>query len=260
MKKLAGLIGMLIVLAWGTSLWAAPLSATMYSNGAGGYSATDTSGGLVAINTLQGSLAWTVDQVGGIWNYSYTYAPATSGKPRGVGAVAIEFGSLPSDLVSNLSYISYTADPPAVTYPNLSGGLQTIDRTYAGSSTYDSWLVAADPAGSKVNVTTTFSGLQWVLDTTNPTGSSFTLLLQTSLAPVWGDVYMDGYNTTTNNGYGMFRNTNYDITASQQFSLDGPILAGYVPTPGAVPLPASIVLLGSGMGCLAVFRRKRVKS
>jgi hypothetical protein len=258
MKKLAIFLGVLAVLTCGTGAGAA-LTETMYSNGAGGHSATDTSGGLVAINVLQGSLFWSVSETGSVWDYSYTYTPATSGKTRGVGAVAIEFGALPASLTSTLTYISHTATPPAVTYPNLGAGLQTIDRTLAAG--YDSWLVAGDPTGSAVNVTTTFQGLQWVLNTTNPTGSSFTLDIKTYLAPVWGNIYMDGYNVTTNNGYGMLRNTNFDTVETEPFSLTGPIPAGYVPTPGAVvPIPPSILLLGGGLGGLGLMGRKRAKA
>ena len=57
-----------------SSSWA--LSATMNSNGAGGHSATDTSGGMVGINVAEGSLTWTVSETAGIWDYLYVYTPA----------------------------------------------------------------------------------------------------------------------------------------------------------------------------------------
>jgi hypothetical protein len=107
------------------------------------------------------------------------------------------------------------------------------------------------------NVATTFEGLQRILDTTNPAAPSFTLVLTTSLAPIWGDVYFDGYNKTTNNGYGMIRNTNYDVDANQAFSLTGPVLAGYVPVPGeASTVPAPFFLLAGGLGGIGMIRRK----
>lgn len=262
MKKLAVLMIAAAILAWGTGAWATlSLSETMYSNGAGGYGSTDYSGGLIGINTVQGSLAWTVTDTNGLYDYSYTYTPATAGKPRGVGAVAIEFGQLPStNWSTSLTYIS-SQSPPAVTYPNLSSGLQTIDRTYADNHTYNSWTNAASPSTSNVDVATTFEGLQWVLNPSNPTGSSFTLDFTTNLAPVWGNIYMDGFNTTSNNGYSMLRNTNYDTVDTTPFSFNAAnIQAGYIPTPGAVvPIPPSLLLLGGGLGGLGLMRKRWFK-
>jgi hypothetical protein len=247
MKKIALLVSMLVVFATGSSAWAA-LTHTM-ANGSE----------IIGINALVGSLTYTVDQLsGGQWDYLYAYTPSAD-KPRGVGAISIEFGSLPSNLSSSLTYshVYQNTAVPAVTYPNLASGLQAIDRTALISYTN-----ATDPTGSDVSVHTTFQGLQWVMDTSNPVGSVFTLHLITDLAPVWGDFYMDGYNTTSNNGYGMVRNTNYDINATQAFSLTGPILAGYIPTPGAaapVPIPPSVLLFGSGLSGLFFFRRKKIE-
>jgi hypothetical protein len=236
MKKLS-LFGVLLTVFLGSNTWAA-LSGTITSNPE---QTSDTSGGLAAINTLTGTINWVVEKITsgptvGKWKYTYTYAPYTSGKPRGVGAVSIQLGSLLTDLQSTLTYISSTAVPPAVTYPDVAGGLQTIDRTLSGSGTYtyDSWMVAEDPTNTRINVTTTFKGLQWILDTTNPTGSSFKLEFTTALAPIWGDIYFDGYNTTANDGYSMLRNVSFDAPY-QPFTPSGPVISGKMPVPGFIP-------------------------
>lgn len=256
MKKIALLVSMLVVFATGSSAWAA-LSGTMNSN---------SSGGLVAINALVGSLTWTVDQLSsGLWDYKYVYTPTTANKSQGVGAISIQFGTQPTDLASTYTYIGTGANMSTAT---TTGTLQTINRTFAAG--YDSWLVAGVPdaagtnasAQSRVNVTTTFQGLQWIINTSPKGSNSITLDIKTALAPVWGDFYFDSYNTTTNNGYGMVRNANYDVNATKAFSLTGPILAGYIPTPGtasAVPIPPSVLLFGSGLSGLFFFRRKKIE-
>jgi hypothetical protein len=171
----------------------------------------------------------------GLWQYTYTITPSTSNKNRGVGSIIIQFGEQPTDLVWNYTYVGGSTSAM---------GTATTDGTLAGSGTsipvytYDSWLNAADPASSRVNVTTTFPGIQWTINTNNPNGSNYVELdLKTALAPIWGNCYMDGYNKTSNNGYGMVRNTNYDIPAPEPFSLDGPVLSGYLPVPGYLVSP-----------------------
>ncbi|MDD2337815.1 MAG: hypothetical protein PHD01_14735 [Geobacteraceae bacterium] len=255
MKKFTISMCLVAVMALGTNAWAS-LSGTLYSNGSGGYLSTDTSGGLVAINALVGQINWSVDQVdGGLWSYTYTFIPVTANKNRGPGAFAIEFGAQPTDLVWSYTYSGSSSANMSIA--TTTGTLQTIDRTLAAG--YDSWLSAADPVGTNVDVTTTFDGIQWVIDDTAPNGSIYlTLSLLTSLAPMWGDLYMDGYNVTSNNGYGFVRNTNYDLAATEEFSLTGSILSGYIPVPGsaAVPIPPAVFLFGSGLSGLFFLRRR----
>lgn len=261
MKKVL-LLSLVLLLGIASGAGAA-LSGTLYSNISGG---TDTSGGLVAINALVGRLDWSVDLLtagedAGKYQYTYTLTPYDV-KNRGAGSINLEFGSQPTDLAYSFAYNWINGTNPGA--PAYNGTLQTIDRTLAGSTppyTYNSWLVAADPVGTNVNVSTTFQGLQWILDSSSPVGSSFTLTLTTALAPMWGDIYMDGYNMTSTVGYGMIRNTLYDIAPGQAFSLDGEVLAGYVPTPGVVsaapvPIPPSILLLVGGLGGLGIIRRR----
>lgn len=231
---------------------ALPLSATMYSNGGGGYEVTDTSGGLVAINATRGQLEWTVSQdaTSGLWHYSYVYTPYTANRNSGVGAIAVQFGQQPADLAWGYAYVgNYAASLGTAT---TTGTLQTIDRTLAGSVspyTYDSWLDGtASTTTTRVNVTSTFQGVQWVMDTTAPNGSvSISLELTTSLAPFWGNIYLDGFNQTTNNGYGFIRNTAYD-SPTQPFSPDGAIVGGKVPVPGVPTYALTLLFAGSGGG------------
>jgi hypothetical protein len=254
MKKLALLVSMLVVFATGSSAWGA-LTGTMTSN-----STASGSNGMYAINALQGSLTWSVDQLSnGLWDYKYVYTPTTANKNQGVGAISIQFGAQPTDLVSNYIYQGSYANMANAT---TSGTLQTIDRTLAGSTIYNTYWDKNDKIGTNVNVTTTFQGIQWLINNPANGSASLTLDLQTALAPVWGDFYMDGFNTTTNNGYAFVRNTGYDTNATQAFSLNGSNLAGYIPTPGAaapVPIPPSVLLFGSGLSGLFFFRRKKIE-
>lgn len=260
MKKLTLMMTLVVVFSHGATSWAS-LSGTLYSNGDNGYSATDTSGGLVAINALEGSLTWTVSQLSnGLWDYNYLYTPATANKSQGVGAISVQFGQQPTDLT--WAY-TYTGTATGMGTATTSGNVQTINRTYAGNSTYNSWLNASNPSGSNVNVTTTFQGMQWTINATPKGSNSLDLNLETSLAPEWGNIYMDGYNTTVNNGYALVRNTNYDTPASQAFSINGPILAGYVPTPGTespTPIPPSMLLFASGLFGFVFIKRKDYKA
>jgi hypothetical protein len=251
MKKLVALIGMLAVLTCGANAWAS-ISGTLYSNGSGSYGLTDTSGGAIGINAVVGTFSYSVSQVGDLWDYVYTWTPTTANKNRGVGAIAIQFGQT-ADF--NMTSEGYNAAGVAKLNPTI----QTIDRTLA--SGYDSWLSAASPSTTKVDVNTTFQGLQWIWDNTDPSGANYiTLEIKTALAPVWGDFFMDGYNTTTNNGYSFYRNTDYD-SAAQDF-VSGQTVFGKVLTPGQipaapVPIPPAVFLFGSGLSGLFFLKRRK---
>lgn len=267
MKKLAIICCMLLTMG-ATSAFAS-MTGTLYSNGGAGYEVLDTSGGLVGINAVVGSLSWTVDHLdNGLWDYTYTVNPYTLNKNRGIGSFNIEFGAQPSELTWDYTYYSTNPTFSETWHPEMytattTETLQTIDRTVNGSVdprfTYDSWLSAVDPAGTRVNVEDTFEGIQWLISDNNPTGSEYvTLHLTTDLAPVWGNIYMDGYNMTSNNGYGFLRNTNFDIEPTAALIYEGAVLTGWIATPGAapVPVPASLLLFGSGLAGLFIFKRK----
>ncbi len=243
--KLRRVIPILFCLILASNAWGA-LSGTMSSNTEGGDAST--ANGLYGIGAMTGSLTWTVDQLtsgehAGKWQYRYAFVPYTADKNRGIGSIAVQFGSLPSDLISTFTYDHYNiyyAPPPPVTYPDMSGGLLVFDRTLSNPTNlngYDSWLIPGSAETSRVNVTSTFSALQWVLDTDQPRGSSFTLDIITSLPPMWGNMYFDGYNITTNYGYGMVRNIAYD-SPPLPFSLTDPIVSGKIPVPGDTTPPA----------------------
>jgi len=244
-SRLQRVIPILFCLILASNAWGA-LSGTMSSNTEGGDAAT--ANGLYGIGAMTGSLTWTVDQLtsgehAGKWLFRYAFVPYTADKNRGIGSIAVQFGSLQPDLVSTFTYDHYNIyydPPPPVTYPDVSGGLLIFDRTLANPTNpnvYDSWLVPASPSTSRVNVTSTFSALQWVLDTDQPRGSSFTLDIITSIPPMWGNMYFDGYNITTNYGYGMVRNIAYD-SPPLPFSMTDPIVSGKIPVPGDTTPPA----------------------
>ncbi|NVN92033.1 MAG: hypothetical protein HXX11_15735 [Desulfuromonadales bacterium] len=231
----------------------ASITGTLYSNSSGAFGATDTSGGLTAINAVVGQLTWTVDRLqDGTWKYTYQVIPSTANKPRGIGSFNVQFGQQPADIASTsgwgYTYVGGSAANMGIA--NTTGNMQTIDRTLANTSegyVYDSWLSQSDKAGTRVNVTTTFQGLAWIIDTSDPNGSnSVTLELTTTLAPMWGNIYMDGYNNTTNNGYGMMRNTNYDSPSPQTFSLTAPAFFGKIPVPGSHILTLGFAGTGGG--------------
>lgn len=230
----------------------AAITGTLYSNSSGAFGATDTSGGLAAINAVAGQLTWTVDQLpNGNWKYTYQVIPTTANKNRGIGSFNVQFGEQPADITSSSGWVyTYVGSSTTMGTANTTGTLQTIDRTLANTSegyVYDSWLLSTDKDGTRVNVTTTYQGLQWVINKVNPNGSnSVTLELITTLAPMWGNIYMDGYNATTNNGYGMMRNTNYDSPSPTTFSLTGIPFAGKIPVPGSHVLTLGFAGTGGG--------------
>jgi hypothetical protein len=210
---------------------------------------------MVAINALAGSLTWTVDHLtsgtdAGKWQYTYLCTPATANKNRGIGNFNIQFGQQPADLTWAYLYSgNFSSNMGSAT---TIGTLQSINRKVtdqvditSGPVYCDSWLDAANPSTTKVNVTTDFQGIQWIIDTTDPNGSnSVSLSLTTSLAPMWGNIYMDGYNKTTNNGYGFMRNTDYD-SSTQPFSMTGLPVAGKVPVPGVADTSPPTVTISS---------------
>ncbi len=91
------------------------------------------------------------------------------------------------------------------------------------------------------------------------------LTLTTAAAPMWGDFFLDDGDWKSDTKYLQGANAGYDLTASAFAYTDGQVLsnANWVPTPdfrtvSAVPIPPSVLLFASGLGGLAVFRRKKV--
>jgi hypothetical protein len=214
----------------------------MYSNGAWGFGPTNTRGGLVATTPLQGALTWTIEELTGAdagkWLYRYIYTPAYPNARRGAGAISIQFGQAPPDI----TYTSGWFYSYAGKFPFLMGSAGTdgafimVDRTPEGSLDlypYDSWLDPNNDIETTVNVATRFQGLQWVIST-DPAGSAgIALTLKTVLSPMWGNIYLDGFDVSADNGYAMLRNTDFD-SPPQPFSPTGRAFAGKVPVPGYV--------------------------
>jgi hypothetical protein len=263
MKKNVLLLLMAICLV-GTNAWGA-LSGS-YANGSG----------MIALNALAGNpFVWSVDYVGGNWVYTYSFTP--SGANRGVAFIDLEVGGQPPS--GALSYtFSYANDPTGVagltgTVPVTTLLDQVIDvrpnpnvisnapLEPVGIKQYQSFTDKTNITGTDISVSTVMSGIQWFLpswpytsDTTlswygkaaRQAGmfvgfnSGWTLTLTTSALPMWGKFYLDGGDWTTNNGWLLARNSQYDNAVRPPFDTSSAfstqqIQSGWIPVPNYPP-------------------------
>jgi hypothetical protein len=282
MKKVI-LFSLILVLAAGSSAWASLMSGGIANNNGG-----------IMMNAFGSTLFWSIDKSGSDWVYTYEFTP--SGNNRGVAFVDLEVGNVPADLSYTFEYT--TKDPTGVagltgTVPTTTLQARTIDvrinpnvvssglnQEPAGIKQYQSFLSKTNISGTDISVYTLMNGIQWTLPSWpfEPTGtaswngqaarqdgmyrgfnSGFKLTLTTTAAPMWGDFYLDGGDWTTNNGWLMARNTQYDNSTRPDFVL-GQDQLGWLAVPGSapVPIPPSMFLFGSGLFGLFFFRRRKV--
>jgi hypothetical protein len=244
MRKLLFLICTVIAVTSGTSAWASLYSGVVgWSGGSnvGGATLTGNKWGTVA------GLSWTVDQVGSNWDYKYTFSQAGNTKDIKTFDLQVASGFTMADLIS--ATITVTSGVPV-----------NVVAPTSVSNTINEVLVQNN-VGVQVGSTTytLTNGLQWLF---NGTEYAFTLDLVSTRAPMWGDFFIHGEPTT--NGYdSSARNSDFNTTdalpalaANSNYLGQGVLMPLGAAAP--VPIPPSMLLLGSGISGMFFLRRRKI--
>jgi hypothetical protein len=311
MRKLALLVSVLVVFAFGTSAWASltngslstptifdssaypvqPYSArTPVANPPGGLSAT------AAWDQYGMLLNWNItDNSNGTYTYKYYFGPGW------YPATQPTSGSADDPYVANKNMLAWDIQlGSGITnvdqLSSVSWNVYQFDGQKIGSGTATHWDSYVDPdTGNVLNTIVAsgnatvlnignlqgktghksagyktqdlFYGLRWLMprdDSSIPiwnTNANFDLTFTSTYAPGWGDFFANSDQTKANNDYSevvAFDGT-FDATGKLIATWSNAVaVAGGVP-PAPVPVPPSILLLGSGLLGMGVFKRRKIE-
>ncbi|MBJ6725072.1 Ig-like domain-containing protein [Geomesophilobacter sediminis] len=217
------------------------------------------------------AFTWSLDgDAAAGWTYSYSFTPSGSNRgpafisietAPGIGDLAPSFaygGTVPgAGVLATLTPTSpqFTQDVNidyrinrnvAVAASNTH--VPALDPlTGAEPYGYEAWL-GSGASALPVHVNTVLNGLQLALPSRtygmtngpsqpglvtgyNAGGTSYQVVLKTMAAPMWGRFYLDGGDWTSNNGWLMAYNREYDTAVRPPFVL-GTNQSGWIPVPG----------------------------